>query len=343
MKKKKLSILIIYTGGTIGMVHDPGTGALKPINFEHISEQVPELNRFDCHLSSFTFNPVIDSSKIRPLDWVELVNVIKKNYQAFDGFVVLHGTDTMAYSASAVSFMLENLRKPVIFTGSQLPIGTLRTDGKENLITAIEIAATRKGEEPAVPEVCIYFENRLFRGNRTTKRNAEHFNAFHSPNYPVLAESGIQIKFNYAAIHSPDHDEPLKVYTQLCEDVAVIKIYPGISGKQIESVCRIPGLKAIVLETFGTGNAPVVSEFLDPIRSFIEKGGIVLNVSQCPEGKVEMDRYETGLVLQESGVMSGHDITFEAAITKLMMLLGQPLNREELIMFLNYSIRGEIL
>lgn len=339
---KKSSILIIYTGGTIGMVQNPETGTLSPIDFDHISKQVPELNRFDCKLSSITFDPVIDSSNIQPEDWEKMAKIIAENYDSFEGFVILHGTDTMAYSASALSFMLENLQKPVIFTGSQLPIGTLRTDGKENLITAIEIAASQKNNEPMVPEVCIYFENRLFRGNRTTKRNTEHFNAFHSPNYPVLAESGIHIKFNSGAIHYPIGKKALKIYSQLCNDIAIIKIFPGISNQMIEAVCGIPGLKAIVLETFGTGNAPTQSSIIDPIRVFIENGGVVLNVSQCSEGSVEMDRYETGLALLNAGVISGLNITTEAAVTKLMMLLGQSLERGKLIMFLNYSIRGEI-
>ena len=342
MKKNKISILIIYTGGTIGMVHNPETGTLSPIDFDHISMQVPELKRFDCKLSSITFDPVIDSSNVEPEDWEKMAKTIAENYDSFEGFVILHGTDTMAYSASALSFMLENLQKPVIFTGSQLPIGTLRTDGKENLITAIEIAASRKNDEPMVPEVCIYFENRLFRGNRTTKRNAEHFNAFHSPNYPVLAESGIHIKFNSGAIHYSPGKKSLRIYSELCNDIAILKIFPGISDKLVEAICAIPDLKAIVLETFGTGNAPVRSGIIDPIRLFIEKGGVVLNVSQCPEGSVEMDRYETGLALLNVGVISGLDITTEAAVTKLMMLLGQLLEKEKLIMFLNYSIRGEI-
>jgi len=339
---EEISILIIYTGGTIGMVNDPVTGSLVPVNFSDISDQVPELKKFGYKLRSVSFDPVLDSSNVEPANWVKMADVIEKNYSKFDGFVILHGTDTMAYSASALSFMLENLEKPVIFTGSQLPIGVLRTDGKENLITAIEIAAARNNGLPMVPEVCIYFDNKLMRGNRTTKISAEHFDAFDSPNFPPLAEAGLHIKFYQNLIRYPVIRRDLAVHANFSTDVAVLKLFPGISHNFVRAVVHTKGLKAIILETFGAGNAPTYKWFIDELSTFITKGGLILNVTQCHGGTVEMGLYETSRELLNSGVLSGKDITSEASVTKLMHLLARFDSREKVIYYLNRSLAGEI-
>ena len=339
---EKISILIIYTGGTIGMVNDPETGSLIPVNFSDLSDQVPEIKKFGYNLKSVSFDPVLDSSNVEPSKWVRMAEVIEENYSKFDGFVILHGTDTMAYSASALSFMLENLEKPVILTGSQLPIGVLRTDGKENLISSIEIAAARINGQPVVPEVCIYFDNKLMRGNRTTKISAEHFNAFDSPNFPALAEAGLHIRFNQNIINYPVIRRDLKVHRGFCDDVAVLKLFPGISRNFIRSVIKTKGLKAIILETFGSGNAPTFKWFLDELSGFILNGGIILNVTQCHGGTVEMGMYETSRELLNSGVISGRDITSEASVTKMMHLLARLDSREKVLYYLNRSLAGEI-
>lgn len=337
-----MRILIVYTGGTIGMKQNPATGALIPFDFSQIENEVPELQKFGFRLDTISFNPLVDSSNIQPDFWVRLVNIIESNYQLYDGFVILHGTDTMAYSASALSFMLENLSKPVVFTGSQLPIGMLRTDGKENLISAIEIAAATKNNQPLVPEVSIFFENQLLRGNRTTKHNAEHFNAFRSFNYPPLAEAGINIKYNTPAIHYPAKNLNLFAHTKLDTNVGVLKIFPGISESFLDNVLKISGLRSIVIETFGSGNAPTAAWFLTKIEAAIKKGLIVLNVSQCQAGSVEMEKYETGLLLKGIGVISGYDTTFEAAVTKLFFLQGQYSDNKSIIQKLSTSLSGEI-
>jgi L-asparaginase len=339
---KRKSILIIYTGGTIGMVQNPVTGAFQPFNFKLIEAKVPELKKLDCKVSTVQFDPPLDSSDILPSDWIQMAKIIGENYNKADGFVILHGTDTMAYSASALSFMLENLHKPVIFTGAQLPLGTRRSDGRENLLTAIEIALADQNREPIVPEVCIYFENRLFRGNRTTKHSAEYFNAFHSYNYPPLAQVGVHIKYNFAAINYVSLTKPFKVHTNLEQNIAILKIFPGISKEAGTAILQTPGIKALILETFGAGNAPDLPWLNQGIRELIEKGVIVLNVTQCNAGSVEMGRYKTSETLKNCGVCSGYDITIEAALAKLMYLLGKEISKEEQLALLNAAICGEI-
>jgi len=340
--KKEISVLIIYTGGTIGMVHDTKTDSLVPIDFKHITDHVPELRKFGFNLRSISFDPVKDSSNIDPEIWIKMAEIIEKNYNDFDGFVVLHGTDTMAYSASALSFMLENLSKPVIFTGSQLPIGLLRTDGRENLLTAIEIAAAQEDGSPVVPEVCIYFDNELTRGNRTTKFSAEHFDAFNSPNYPPLAKVGLHLKYNFSNILYHADNKKLTVHKSFDNNVAILKLFPGINRNFVQAVINTKGLKALIIETFGSGNAPTYKWFLDDIKHFISNGGIIFNVTQCHGGSVEMGLYETSREMLAAGVVSGKDITSEASVTKLMLLLGKCSTNKEVIKCLGKSLAGEI-
>ncbi len=341
---KNRSILLIYTGGTIGMKQDPETLALVPFNFNQIQEEVPELKKFGCIIDSYSFNPVIDSSDVVPQFWMELAEIIHQNYDKYDGFVVLHGTDTMSYSASALSFMLDDLEKPVVFTGSQLPIGMLRTDGKENLISSIEIAAAQDDEGRAiVPEVCIYFESYLYRGNRTTKYNAENFRAFRSANSPVLAEVGIHIKYNTSFIRYPkEWGKPLRVNKSLDTRVGVLKIFPGITQQVMDAVIDTPDIRALIIETFGSGNAPTSEWFVKSIKRAVAKGLIVLNVTQCQAGSVDMDAYATGVALKKEGVISGYDSTFEAALAKLFFLLGQYKDNETVRGYLGVNAKGEI-
>lgn len=343
MKTDYPSVLLIYTGGTIGMLENPETGALENFNFDHLLRHVPELKRFNYRISSYQFDPPIDSSDMEPEFWAKIVKIINYNYDFFDGFVILHGTDTMAYTASALSFMLENLAKPVILTGSQLPIGTLRTDGKENLITSIEIAAAKNPDgTPVVPEVCIFFENELMRGNRTTKINAENFNAFRSFNYPSLAHVGIHIKYDAHIIRRPDPSRPMKPHYLFDTNVVMLTLFPGIQESIINSVLHVPGLKAVVLKTFGSGNAPQKEWFIRQLKEANERGIIIVNITQCQRGAVEMGRYETGLKLLQAGVISGYDSTPECAVTKLMFLLGHGLNQAEIRYRMNSDLAGEI-
>jgi len=336
------SILLIYTGGTIGMMENPENGVLEPLNFQHLKDNVPELKKMGYAVSSIQFEPPIDSSEMGPENWQKLVRIIAGNYQQYDGFVILHGTDTMSFTASALSFMLENLGKPVILTGSQLPIGILRTDGKENLITAIEIAAAKENGHPLVPEVCIFFENNLLRGNRTNKVSADNFNAFRSYNYPPLAHVGIHIKYDLPQIFHPISEKPLNPHYSLDRNIAILKLFPGISPQVIESILNIPGLKGVVMETYGSGNAPSEEWFLKMLKDAIDKGLVIVNVTQCIAGAVEMQRYETGHKLLEIGIISGYDSTTESAVTKLMFLFGHGMSAEEVKEHMNYSLIGEI-
>lgn len=342
VQQEKASILLIYTGGTIGMIENPETGTLESFNFQHLKDNMPELKKLGYAVSSFQFDPPMDSSEMGPDCWKQLVEIIADNYQQYDGFVILHGTDTMSYTASALSFMLENLSKPVILTGSQLPIGMLRTDGKENLITAIEIAAAKENGMPVTPEVCIFFENDLLRGNRTRKINADNFNAFRSYNYPPLAHAGIHIKYDTTQIYHPASRKPLKPHYLLDRNIAILKLFPGLSPQVVESILDIPGLKAVVMETFGSGNAPKDEWFLNMLKSAVERGIVIVNVTQCVGGSVEMHRYETGHKLLEAGVISGYDSTTESAVTKLMFLFGHGLTSEEVKEHMNCSLIGEV-
>lgn len=337
----KSSILVIYTGGTIGMIRDAESGLLKPFNFDSVYDHLPSLKLFDFGIEHFCFDPVIDSSNMQPRYWIEIAKVIYDRYEDYDGFVVLHGSDTMAYTASALSFMLENLNKPVILTGSQLPLGMIRTDGRENFITALEIAAANADETPIVPEVAIYFENQLMRGNRTIKFNAENFEAFRSPNYPPLATVGIHIKYNYAHIRKPNFKK-LRLNTNLCTDIAILKLFPGITEKTVNAVLNTDGLRGVVLETFGTGNAPTEPWLLGALSEAIKKGIAILNVTQCQGGSVEMEKYQTGFALKRIGILSGNDITTEAAVTKLMYVLGNYQKYSDIAFALTSVIAGEV-
>ena len=336
-------ILLIYTGGTIGMVENPATGSLEPFDFAHLNNHIPELQRFKFHVDHIVFDPVIDSSEITPEHWKKMVHIIEDNYDNYDGFVVLHGTDTMAYTASALSFMLENLHKPVVLTGAQLPIGKLRTDAKENLITALEIAADKNQlGYPIVPEVCVFFQNDLLRGNRSTKVNADNFNAFKSYNYPNLGKSRIQIRYERKAIHTPDYEKKTIFHYRLDNRIASLKLFPGIDKQTVEAILTLKNIRAVILETYGSGNAPLSPWFLDLIRETVKRGVIIVNISQCEIGLVNMQRYETGRELLRAGVISGFDATFEAALAKLMFLIGHKYDKEDIKIRMRVPLIGEI-
>lgn len=339
----KPRILIVYTGGTIGMIEDPDKKALKPFDFSHLMENVPKIKMLDYVIDNIQFNPPIDSSDMNVEHWQTIVRSIAANYDSYDGFVVLHGTDTMAYTASALSFMLQNIGKPVIITGSQLPIGEVRTDGEENLITALQIAASRDDDgKPTVREVAILFENYLWRGNRSTKRSADNFNAFRSSNYPELAKIGLDIQFKRTALSHEAPKGPLAIYPEMDSKVVAIDLFPGLDKDIFRHMLAAPGVKGIVLRTFGTGNGPTEAWFLDAIRQTVERGVVIVNVTQCLNGGVDPRRYLTGDMLINAGVTAGYDITFEAAIAKMMHLFGRGLSADEVRRKFVEPIAGEI-
>jgi L-asparaginase len=336
-------VLLIYTGGTIGMVENPETGALEPFNFSHLRFNMPEIKRLNFNVETFLFDPPIDSSDVSLEIWQQMAGVIEENYNHYDGFVILHGTDTMAYTASALSLIFENLTKPVILTGSQLPIGKLRTDGKENLITALEIAADKDVEgHPIVPELCIYMQNLLMRGNRTTKVNADNFSAFNSPNYPCLAQAGLDIRYDEQSILKPDYNSNVRFNYEMDHHVVIMKLFPGITEEVVKAHLEIPGLKGVVLETYGTGNSPIYPWFTDQLHKAVERGIVIVNVTQCLYGGVEMHRYENGQQLEKAGVISGYDITTEAALAKLMILFGKKESPADVRRLMQVSLRGEL-
>ena len=343
-RNEKSAILLIYTGGTIGMKEDPTVQALRPFDFSQILEEVPELAKFAYRIDSYTFDPLIDSSDVEPSHWISLASIIKERYDSYDGFVILHGTDTMAYSASALSFMIEGLTKPVIFTGSQLPIGAPRTDGKENLISSVDIAAAKDDEGHAlVPEVCICFDNMLLRGNRTTKINSDNFRAFRSENHPPLAEAGINIRYNTPyIIQPPDRNARPVFHMELDTRVSILKLHPGITPQVVRSILCSPDPRAVIIETYGAGNAPSKDWFISLIQEAASMGKILLNVTQCIAGSVNMDIYATGKTLKCAGVADGYDSTTESALAKLFHLMGKYEKNDEVRKGLENNLRGEI-
>ena len=342
MNTKIPNILLIYTGGTIGMIKDYRTNSLKAFNFKQIKDKIPELNLLDCRIQTVSFEDPIDSSNMCPKYWVKIAEIIENHYNKYDGFVVLSGTDTMSYTASAISFMFENLCKPVIFTGSQLPIGDLRTDAKENLITAIQIAATLENNLPIICEVCLYFEYKLYRANRTTKVNADQFEAFHSPNYPQLGESGVHLNFNERVIKKVDQNKELIVRKNFEASIVVLKLFPGINEQVVKNILEIPDLKGVILETFGAGNAPTTKWFTDLLQKALNNNLPIVNVSQCMSGSVRLGHYETSNQLKKMGIISGKDITTESAVAKLKYLIGEKIARKDFKYAFETPIRGEM-
>lgn len=340
--KRKPNILLIYTGGTIGMIKDSETGALENFNFNDLLEYIPELNLLDCNVSSKSFSKPIDSSNMKPSNWVEIGTIVEDNYESYDGFVILHGSDTMSYTASALSFMLENLSKPVIFTGSQLPIGDLRTDAKENLITSIQIASLIEKNQPVIQEVGVYFEYKLYRANRTTKINAEHFEAFDSPNYPPLIISGVNLFVNYDFLLKPKKNKKLVVHKIFEPNVLLVKLFPGINEKMINHILSTPNLKGVIFETYGSGNLTNEKWFLKALKIIIDKNIPVINVTQCVGGSVDMNIYSTNILYRNIGIISGKDITTEAAVTKLMLMLGQNISANNFKTKFETSLIGEM-
>ena len=336
-------VLLIYTGGTIGMGQNPATGALEPLDFNYLVDNLPEFKYLKTSIEVYQFASPIDSSDMAPRLWAHLVGIIAENYNCYDGFVILHGTDTMAYTASALSFMLENLTKPVVLTGSQLPIGQLRTDGKENLVTSIELAAAHHEDgTPMVPEVCIYFSGKLLRGNRSTKQNAEGFNAFESFNYPSLCDAGINFNFHHHEILKPNYQLPMVPHTALDSSIAVMSIFPGIQENITRYLIEAPELRSIVMRSYGSGNAPQHPWLMKLLKEAYNRGVIVVNISQCIAGSVEMERYDTGFQLKNAGVVSGYDSTVEAALSKLMYLQGMYRDNGTVRKMMHKNIAGEI-